>query len=131
MTVRQFKEHIAGTVSIQPDLQRIIYRGRILNDGMQLKEYGRIGHESFVVSLYNSPLLQICTVRWCILWNVLHQGLEDQRLERVRTTLSPTLHRVQVVVECSCIGVLMDNLRLLVEQLQPLELLRTCRPPCA
>lgn len=54
MTVRQFKEHIADTVNVQPDLQRIIYRGRILNDTMQLKEYGTsniIGHQ--LQSLYS------------------------------------------------------------------------------
>lgn len=41
MTVKQFKEHIAPTVGITVERQRVIFHGRVLQDEKKLSEFGR------------------------------------------------------------------------------------------
>uniref|UniRef100_A0A3Q0T9F2 BCL2 associated athanogene 6, like n=1 Tax=Amphilophus citrinellus TaxID=61819 RepID=A0A3Q0T9F2_AMPCI len=47
LTVKQFKDHIASSVEIPVDKQRLIYQGRVLQDDRTLTEYnvdGRVIH---------------------------------------------------------------------------------------
>ena len=40
MTVREFKEEITKQTNIEAELQRLIYRGRVLKDECSLESYG-------------------------------------------------------------------------------------------
>lgn len=40
ITVRQFKERIQEKTGIEPDLQRLIYCGRVMGDDHPLSDYG-------------------------------------------------------------------------------------------
>jgi len=39
--VKDFKEEIASKVGVAGELQRLIFRGRVLQDGKKLSEYGK------------------------------------------------------------------------------------------
>lgn len=44
LTVKEFKEHIAPSVGIPVDKQRLIYQGRVLQDDRTLADYSTSSH---------------------------------------------------------------------------------------
>lgn len=42
-TVKEFKEHISSDVNIPPEKQRLIFKGKVLQDDKKLSEYGADG----------------------------------------------------------------------------------------
>lgn len=93
MNVKEFKEHIAASVSIPSEKQRLIYQGRVLQDDKKLQEYSKGPGDAELEAAVQRPRFEILKGLLCISFFLQMLG------ERLSTWWNGLLLRLSFLLE--------------------------------